>query len=262
MLLKVASVAAFAGSLFLLAAVLMATAAEGQKPELRVAAAADLQTVMPALAAEYERKTGVHLVVSYGSSATLTQQIENGAPVDVFLSADMSFPERLAAAKLTDAPPVTYARGELVLWSRKDSALQPLTLRALESGKLERLAVANPSHAPYGRAAMAALSSMHLSERLKPKLVMAENIAQTAQFAESGNAQAGLISLTIASSPHFRETGTYVVFPSSAYPPILQGVVVMRRSARPQAGRAFVDWILGTDVQGRLRGFGLRPAKD
>ncbi len=129
-------------------------AARAQQPaapqqQLRIAAAADLQVVMPTLVAAYEHATGAHLIVSFGSSATLAQQIENGAPQDVFLSADYSYPEQVIAAGLGDEKePTAYARGVLVLWARKDSPLQPLTNNTLYDPRLTKLAIANPDHAP------------------------------------------------------------------------------------------------------------------
>ncbi len=224
---------------------LLPTAAFAQQPQkqLRIAAAADLETVMPTLAAAYEHATGAKLIISYGSSATLEQQIQNGAPQDLFLSADYTFPEQLVAANLTDtASPIPYARGALVLWARKDSPFQPLTNDSLSDPRLQKLAIANPTHAPYGRAAVAAIAKLNLTDKLKDKLVTAENISQAAQFAESGNAQAALISLTTAVSPHFQETGTYIRIPTVTYPEIRQCAVVLRASPNRSLAHDFLNW--------------------
>jgi len=229
--------------------------------EIRVLAAADLQPVMPALAAAYEHATGIHLNVSYGSSSTLATQIINGDAADLFLAADYSFPEKVVAAGLADASqPIPYARGALVLWARKDSPLQPLTQNTLLEAHFARLAIANPDHAPYGRAAVAALTQMKLYERLKPQLVVAENIAQTAQFVESGNAQLGLISLTLASSQHFQQMGTYVRMPPTSYPAIRQCAVVLSKSAHRTEAHAFLDWLRSSPIQQNLTKYGLEPA--
>ena len=157
---------------------------------------------------QIQQATGIHAEATYQSSAMLTTQIENGAPFDVFLSADLSYPKRLIDAGLADAAgsadsttPITYARGTLVLWERKDSHLPPPSLDLLRIPRLKRLAIANPDRAPYGRAAVAALQSLKLYDALKPRLVTAENIAQAAQFVDSANADAGLISLTSALTP-------------------------------------------------------------
>ncbi len=216
---------------------------------------------MPTLAAAYEHATGAKLIISYASSATLEQQIQNGAPQDLFLSADYTFPEQLVAANLADTPaPIPYARGTLVLWARKDSPLQPLNNNTLENPRLQKLAIANPAHAPYGRAAVAAIAKLHLTDKLKDKLVTAENISQAAQFAESGNAQAALISLTTAMSPHFQETGTFVRIPTVAYPEIRQCAVVLRASPNRSLAHDFLNWLTSDPIQATLPKLGLSPA--
>lgn len=247
--------------LLMLSTLFGARPASAQK-ELRVAAAADLQPVLPVLAAQYEKATGVKLAISYGSSATLATQIINGAPMDIFLAADYTFPEKIVAAGLADTrDPTAYARGTLVLWARKDSPLQPISMERLTDPRAQRIAMANPLHAPYGRAAESALHSLKLYDKVKPHLVVAENIAQTAEFAETGNAQLGLISLTVASTPHFREIGTYVLVPTYAYPAIRQCAVVMAKSPRRAEAHAFLNWLLTEPIQNSLPKFGLAPVK-
>jgi molybdate transport system substrate-binding protein len=227
---------------------------------LHVSAAADLTPVMPAIAQAYEKETGVKLEVSFGSSATLATQIVNGAPADVFLAADYSFPEQVVAAGLAEEKePVAYANGTLVLFARKDSPIQPLTMEKLLDANVTRIAVADEFHAPYGRAAYAAMRWMKTFDALKPKLVVAENIAQTAQFVVSGNAQAGFISLTSAQSPQMKEIGTFVRVPE-VYPKIRQCAVVMKKSTNLEAGLAFLKWITSEKVQSHLTDFGLSPA--
>ena len=234
--------------------------ARAQAVELHVAAAADLQPVLPALAAEYQQKTGVKIVTSFGSSADLEQQLHNGDPQDVFLSADFLHPEQLVAAGLTDSKePVPYARGLLVLWARKDSPAQPLTLDSLTKPSVTRIAVANDLHAPYGMAATRALKSLGFTDKVAGKLVVGENISQTAQFALTGNAQAALISMTIASSQPFREAGTFVRLSETSYPPIRQCAVILKASQNQVAAHAFLDWLTSKDVQQSLKSFGLDP---
>jgi molybdate transport system substrate-binding protein len=253
----------------LLAFAVLAPGLHAQK-QLQIACAADLQPVMPALAAAYERDAGVHLVTAFGSSATLAQQLANGAPQDVFLSADTVHPQQLIDSGVALGPaPTPYAHGVLVLWARKDSPLQPISPRSpeesieatLASPRLTRLAIANPAHAPYGLAAQQALQHLGLYAQLQPKLAVAENIAQTAQFAESGNAQAGLISLTIASSEHFRSIGSFVRIPTDAYAPIQQSGVILKSSKQPALAKAFLDWLTSPAIQQQLKSFGLDPAK-
>lgn len=235
--------------------------AAGSPKQLRVFAAADLVPVMPALAQLYEQKTGVKLKVSTGSSGMMTTQIENGAPADIFLGADFTFPEKLVADNLTDAKaPIAYARGTLVLFARKDSPLQPLDLDRLRDPRAQKIAVADETHAPYGRAAMSALTRMHFIDAVRPRLVIAENVAQTGQFVESGNAQLGLISLTLASSERYRQVGTYVIVPASQYPEIRQCAVVIAKGNTAEA-HAFLKWLLSSDIQQKLPNVGLRPAE-
>jgi molybdate transport system substrate-binding protein len=233
----------------------------GQK-ELHVAAAADLQPVMPVLAQAYEHATGVKLVVSFGSSAMLTEQILSGSPMDIFLAADFVYPEKIVAAGLADSgAPTPYAKGTLVLWARKDSPLQPLSMEKLTDPRVKTIAIANELHAPYGRAAVSALKFLKLYDQVSPHLVVAENISQTAQFVESGNAQLGLISLTAASSEHFKEIGTYVLVPTTAYTEIHQCAVIMAKSEHRADAHAFLDWLVSPAVQGNLSKLGLAAVK-
>lgn len=234
---------------------------------LRVAAAADLEPVLPPILIQFEKNTGIHAEATYQSSATLTTQIENGAPFDIFFSADLSFPKRLIDAGLADAGSVgsttliTYAKGTLVLWERKDSHLPPPSLDLLRNPDLKRLAIANPDRAPYGRAAVAALHSLKLYDTLKPNLVTAENIAQAAQFADTANADAGLISLTSALTPRLSADGSYFVIPRDLYPPIEQGVVIVKNTKDRDEAHRLLEFILSPAVQAELARSGLTPVK-
>jgi molybdate transport system substrate-binding protein len=234
----------------------------GQQKELHVAAAADLQPVMPMLQEAYEKATGVKLVVSFGSSSMLAEQIINGAPMDLFLGADFTYPEKVVAAGLADAKtPTQYAKGALVLWARKDSPLQPISMEKLTDPRVRSIAIANELHAPYGRAAAAALRKLNIYDKVAPHLVVAENIAQAAQFVESGNAQLGFISLTAASSQHFKDVGTFVRVPANLYPAILQYGVVMAKSERKAEAHAFLEWMLTPAVQENMAKLGLVAVK-
>jgi molybdate transport system substrate-binding protein len=243
-------------------AIATATALPAQQVPLRIAAAADLQPVLPAILTSFQQQYGRNAVASYQSSATLAAQIENGAPFDIFLSADMSFPQRLISERLTEeATPLLYAHGTLVLWARKNSRFPNPSLETLKDPQLKRLAVANPDHAPYGRAAMALLTQLGLVDALRSKLVTAENIAQTAQFVDSGNADAGLISLTSALTPHLREDGNYFPIPRNLYPPIEQGAVILKRSSDSRAAHQFLNYLLSRSIQEQLSVSGLAAAK-
>jgi molybdate transport system substrate-binding protein len=233
---------------------------------LRVAAAADLEPVLPPILEQFRHATGIRAEVTYQASAMLAAQILNGAPFDVFLSADTGYPKRLIDAGLADAAgtadsstTITYAKGTLVLWARKDSHLPPPSLDLLRNPGLKRLAIANPDRAPYGRAAVAALNSLKLYNTLKPRLVTAENIAQTAQFVESGNADAGLISLTTALTPRLAASGIYFVIPRNLYPPIEQGAVIVSRTTQRTEAHRLLDYLLSAPVQAQLAKSGLTP---
>ncbi len=239
--------------------------AAAQTP-LRLAAAADLEPVLPPVLQQFREATGIQVEATYQASAALTTQIQNGAPFDLFLSADLGYPKRLIDAGLADAAgsadsstPITYAKGTLVLWTRKDGHLPPPSLDLLRSPELKRLAVANPDRAPYGRAAVAALHSLKLYDSLKPKLVTAENIAQTAQFVDSGNADAGLISLTSALTPRMAAVGSYFVIPRDLYPPIEQGAVIVSKTTQRAAVHKLLDYLLSPPVQAQLAKSGLTP---
>jgi molybdate transport system substrate-binding protein len=243
-------------------AMLGGSCVQAQQKELRVAAAADLQPVMPVLSQAYEHATGVKLVVSFGSSSTLAAQILDGAPMDIFLGADFTYPEKVVTAGLADGTaPTAYAKGTLVLWARKDSGLLPLSVERLTDPRVKTVAIANELHAPYGRAAAEALRKMKMYDEVSPHFVVGENIAQTAQFVESGNAQLGLISLTTANTEHFRQIGEYVLVPASQYPEIRQCAVVMKNSDRKAEAHAFLDWLLSPAVQENWAKVGLAPVK-
>ncbi len=239
--------------------------ANAQTP-LRVAAAADLEPVLPPILEQFQQATGIRAEATFQASAVLTTQIENGAPFDLFLSADVGYPKRLIDAGLADAAgsadsstPIVYARGTLVLWARRDSHLPAPSLELLRSPELKRLAVANPDRAPYGRAAVAALTSLKLYDALKPRLVTAENISQTAQFADSGNADAGLISLTSALTPRLSSSGAYFVIPRDLYPPIEQGAVIVSKTSQRAQVHKLLDYLLSAPIQAQLAKSGLTP---
>jgi molybdate transport system substrate-binding protein len=236
---------------------LLAADAAAQAP-LRIAAASDLQAVMPALAARFERETGHKPDVSYGSSGNFFAQIQNGAPFDLFFSADVEYPKRLESSGLTvPGTLVEYAAGRIVLWSRSDATLDLARgLAVLADPRVRRIAIANPAHAPYGRAAVAALRHEQLYDRVRGKFVLGENISQAAQFVESGNADAGLIALSLALAPGMRTTGRYIDIPASYHPPIEQAAVVLRSSRQPDAARQFLAFLQRPDSQRALQDAG------
>jgi molybdate transport system substrate-binding protein len=241
---------------------------QAQQQPLRIAAAADLQPVLPPILDQFQKAKGIEAKATFQASAALTTLIQNGAPFDLFLSADMGFPKRLLDAGVADtgginpaSAAVPYAHGTLVLWTRKDGHWPHPSLDTLRDPSLQRLAIANPERAPYGRAAIAALTSLKLADALKSKFVTAENISQTAQFAETGNADAGLISLTSAKTEKLSSAGNYFVIPTSLYPSIEQGAVIIGKSTQRENARKFLDFLLSPAIQQELAKGGLTPVK-
>jgi molybdate transport system substrate-binding protein len=212
---------------------------------LAIAAASDLQSALPALAAQFEQDTGQRVKLTFGSSGNFFAQIQNGAPFDVFLSADIDYPRRLERSGQAERGSLyQYAIGHLVLWTRQDSGIDVQRgLAVLADGRVRRIAIANPEHAPYGRAAVEALRHEGLYERVRGKLVLGENISQTAQFAQSGSADVGVLALSLALSPALKSSGTYVDIPESWYHPIEQAAVVLASSRQKALARQFVDFL-------------------
>ncbi len=230
-----------------------------QPKTLRIAAAADLQPVMPAFAFAYEKEFGVKLDVSFGSSSALATQIKNGAPFDVFLGADYVFPEEVIAAGLAEEKlPVPYAQGTLVLWSRKDSPLGPSARGAAYRSARDAHRHCGPVPCAVRTRCGGVPARNHLEEKLKGKLVTAENISQTAQFVESGNAQIGFVSLTFAASAHGKAVGNFARL-AEQYPKIVQCGVVIKTSKDLDEARKFLDWMTGTRSSGASGG--VRAAK-
>lgn len=228
---------------------ILAGGAAGQEApaEVRVAAASDLRFALEEAAAELAaRRPALRLRATYGSSGNLHAQLLQRAPFDVYLSADAAYPADLVRrGGGAEADLFTYAIGRLVIWVPAGSALtvERDGLRALEGAR--RVAIANPAHAPYGRAAQAALRGAGLWGRLQPKLVLGENIAQAAQFVESGAADAGLLARSLAVAPAMRGRGRWRDVPASAHPQLLQGGLILRTARSRGAALALRDYLLG-----------------
>jgi molybdate transport system substrate-binding protein len=230
--------------------------------EVNVSAAADMEPVFAAIGPAFEKQTGLHLKISYASSAVLSQQIQNGAPSDIFFSADFYFAEQVVAVNLTETRlPTPYAKGMLVLYARNDSPLKPLSIDLLERKDLKAVAVANPDKAPYGRAAVAALKHMKLYDNVSPHIVQAESVAQAGQFALSGNAELALISQTLAMSPKYKAEGKFVLFPPSQYPEISQCAVILKGGKNVEGAHRLLNFILSDGIQAHLKDLGLQPVK-
>jgi molybdate transport system substrate-binding protein len=200
-----------------------------------IAAASDLKFALDEIVAAFHNDTGRSVRVSYGSSGNFFRQIAQDAPFQIFLSADEDFVFKLADQALTLDRGVLYATGRIVLFTPKASPVRPDAgfedvRRALADGRLVKLAMANPEHAPYGRAAMEALKSVGLWAAAEPKLVLGENVSQAAQFAVSGSTQAGIFALSLALAPNFRDAGSYVAIPEALHRPLRQRMVLTRKA--------------------------------
>jgi molybdate transport system substrate-binding protein len=229
-----------------------------------VAAASDLTYAMNEIAANFEKATGCAVRLSMGSSGNFLTQIENGAPFDVFFSADIAYPKKLESEGLA-APGSTYlyAIGKIVLWTEKDSRVDVgKGFSALRDPAVRKIAIANPEHAPYGRAAEEALRQSGIYDAVKDRLVVGENISQAAEFVESGNADAGIVALSLVLSPAMKDIGRAWNIPENLYTPIQQGVVAVRAAANPQGARQFLDYIKMPSTAAVLERYGFTlPAK-
>jgi molybdate transport system substrate-binding protein len=225
---------------------------------LRIAAASDLQAALPGIATQFETATGHAVTLTFGSSGNFFTQLQNGAPFDLFLSADIDYPRRLERDGQAEKGSLyAYAAGRIVLWTRNDSGLDlERGLAGLADPAVRRVAIANPDHAPYGRAAVAALRHLGLYDRVRPKLVRGENISQAAQFVQSGNADAGIIALSLAMAPALKTAGRFVDIPESSYPPIEQAAVVLAASRQKTIARQFLEFLKQPDSVRTLRSFG------
>jgi len=232
-----------------LLSLILVTASSAQ--ELKVAAAADLSIAMEKVGALFTKQTGVVLKVSYGSSGHFYSEIRNGAPFDIFLSADRSYPDALDEAGKTDQKTTVYALGKLVLWISNKVGADPSVkdLAVLILPGVRKIAIANPEHAPYGRAAVAAMVHCTIYDRVKPKLVMGENVAQAAQFAESGNAEAAMIPLSLALSDRMKKSGRYALVAQDSYPPLFQAAVVLSSSQSKQQAHRFIEFLRSSTAQ-------------
>ena len=226
-----------------LATLLCSARVPGQ--EIAVAAAADLKFAMGELAANFEKQTGTKVNVTYGSSGNFFSQMQNGAPFDLFFSADVEYAKKLEAGG--QAEPGTlyhYAVGRIVIWMPPSVTVDVNArgMHALLDSAIQKIAIANPVHAPYGRAAVAALKKAGIYETVEPKLVYGENISQAAQFVQSGNAQVGIIALSLAISPPMKDGKSWPV-PSEMHPAIEQAAIVLKSAKNKEAARAFLEFV-------------------
>ena len=230
-----------------------------QAGEITVAAASDLRFALKEAANQFERQTGIRAKITLGSSGNFFSQIQNGAPFDAYFSADARYPQKLEeSGQAVRGSLYRYAIGRLVLWVPNRAGLPSPRrgLQALLDPAVRTIAIANPKHAPYGRAAVAALEAAGVYEAVKDKLVLGENISQAAQFVESGAADTGLIALSLAVVPAMQQAGQYWEIPQGAHPPIEQGVVVLKNGQNREGAEAFVSFLQQREGREILRRYG------
>lgn len=242
--------------LFCLAVTLSPNMARAE--EITIAAASDLHFAFKELIPEFEQATGTQVNLSLGSSGNFFAQIQHGAPFDLYFSADISYPQKLEAAGLTVPGSLSrYAVGRIVLWTRHDSPLNVTEgLQTLRHASIRKIAIANPKHAPYGRAAVAAMKHFNIYDRIHDRLVLGENVSQTAQFVESGAADIGIIAISLALAPPLKDKGTYWEIPSEAYPPLEQGAVIIKSSKHHERAGQFLEFLKSHQGQAIMTRYG------
>ncbi len=223
------------------------------KPEIIVAAAADLAPAFEELGRKFEQATGTMVTFSFGSTGTLAKQIENGAPVDLFAAANIEFIEQLERKGLiVPETKALYARGRISIWMRTDSALKVERIEDLAKPEVARIAIANPEHAPYGKAAREALESVGIWKAVEPKLVYGENVRQTMQYAETGNADAAITALSLSMS----SKGRWVLVPEDLHKPLDQALAVITGARREPDARRFAEFINSGEGRLTMRKYG------
>ncbi|THJ17704.1 MAG: molybdate ABC transporter substrate-binding protein [Nitrospira sp. CG24B] len=213
--------------------------------EITIAAASDLNFAFKELISDYETASGNQVKLTLGSSGNFFAQIQNGAPFDLYFSADISYPKKLEeAGQIVPGSLYRYAIGRIVLWTRHESPVDVTQgIAALRQSSAKTIAIANPRHAPYGRAAIAAMEHFNIYDDVKDRLVLGENVSQAAQFVESGAADIGIIALSLALAPAMSKKGTYWEIPTEAHPTLEQGAVIVKASKRADSAKQFLEFV-------------------
>ena len=221
--------------------------------DLTVAAASDLMPAFEEIGREFESAHKTKVVFVFGSTGLLSKQIENGAPMDLFAAANVSYIEQLDQKGLIipDSKAI-YARGQITLWTPADSNLRLLDIRDLARPEVQRIAIANPDHAPYGLAARQALETAGIWERVKPKLVYGDNIRQTLQFAETGNVEVAILALSLS----MQSRGRWTLIPEDLHKPIDQGMAIIKTTKNEPAARAFAAFVNGPQGRAIMQKYG------
>ena len=227
--------------------------------KITIAAAADLKFALDEIVVMFKNShPAAQIQTIYGSSGKFSAQIRQGAPYDIYFSADIAYPRALEAEGLGASEVQTYGVGRIVLWSPERDAGK-MTLADLADPSILKIAIANPQHAPYGKRAEEALKAAGVWEKVQAKLVYGENIAQTAQYVQSGNAQVGIIALSLALSPELARQGSYVLIPDKLHQPLQQGYIITRRAADNPLAREFERFMASKESRAIMMryGFGL-----
>lgn len=241
-------------SLLLACALALPAAAHAEK--ITIAAAADLKFAMDDIVATFKKSNPTdEISVVYGSSGNFNTQIQQGAPYDLYFSADIGFPRELAKNGAAASAVKPYAIGRIVLWSATMDASK-MTLASLTDPKITRIAIANPKHAPYGKRAEEALRAAGLWDKVESKLVYGENIAQTAQYAQSGNAQVGIIALSLALNAELSSKGGYALIPDTLHEPLEQGFIITKRAAGNALATRFADYMESKPARALMTRYG------
>lgn len=220
-----------------------------QADKITIAAASDLKFAMDEIVSTFKQANPDDQIdVAYGSSGNFNTQIQQGAPFDLFFSADIGFPRELVKNGLAASEVKPYALGRIVLWSASLDATK-MTLASLTDPSITRIAIANPKHAPYGKRAEEALRASGLWETIEPKLVYGENIVQTTQFVQTGNAQIGIIALSLAGNPELSQKGGYWLIPDNLHEPLEQGFIITKRAESNELAKRFADYMLSSPVR-------------
>lgn len=221
---------------------------------LRIAAASDLDPALREVAARFEESSHIVVKLNFGSTGTLVRQIEQGAPVDVFLAANVNFVDQLSRQNLVLSHSITiYGQGRLVMWCRADAPLPVSSLEDLANPAIKRVALANPEHAPYGQAALQALTTAGLYPKIQNKLILSDNVSQALQFAQTGNVDVAFVALSLVQN---KKEGRLVLVDQSLYPPLNQALCILARSKYESQARMFAAFLTSPDGQEILRKYG------
>jgi molybdate transport system substrate-binding protein len=227
--------------LFVICSLLLSSTAHAEK--ITIAAAADLKFAMDEIVNSFKKsRPGNEVDVIYGSSGKFHTQIQQGAPYDLYFSADIAYPRELAKQGLAASEVKSYAFGRIVLWSNSMDATK-MTLASLTDPRIIRIAIANPKHAPYGKRAEEALRASGLWDKVQSKLVFGENITHTAQFVQTGNAQVGIIALSLAINPELAKRGSFYLIPDKLHNPLEQGFIITKLGANKPQAKQFAEYM-------------------